>query len=62
MNPQEIPIVAADLMQLLGIQHPSTLRTMIKFGRIPQPDVRISQKTRYWHRSTLENAGLLKPK
>jgi hypothetical protein len=59
VNPQEIPLFAADLMQILGIQHPNTLRQMIKSGRIPQPDVRLTQKTRYWHRATLEKAGLL---
>jgi hypothetical protein len=56
---QEIPIFAADLMRLLGITHPNTLRVQLKDGKIPQPDVRISQKTRYWHRATLVKAGLL---
>jgi hypothetical protein len=62
MNPQEVPLFAVDLMQLLGVRHPNTLRLMIKSGRIPQPDVRISQKTRYWQQATLEKAGLLEPK
>ena len=46
-------------MQLLGIRHANTLRTWIKEGRVPEPDVRITQKTRYWHRTTLVKAGLL---
>jgi hypothetical protein len=28
---------------------------------VPEPDKKISQKTRYWHRSTLERAGLITP-
>lgn len=59
MTTIDIPFFPADLMQLLGITHPNTLRMQIKGGRIPPPDVVISQKTRYWHRATLVTAGLL---
>lgn len=55
----EIPIFPADLMALLGISHANTLRTQIKAGKIPPPDVQITQKTRYWHRATLVKCGLL---
>ena len=59
MTAADTPIFSADLMALLGIQHPNTLRTQIKAGKVPPPDVRISQKTRYWHRATLVKVGLL---
>lgn len=59
MNTMEIPIFAPDIMKLLGIRHPNTLRVKIKNGQIPAPDVRLTQKTRYWHRETLVKAGLL---
>ena len=54
----EIPIFPRDLMATLGITHPNTLRVQIKARKIPPPDVSISAKTRYWHRSTLVKAGL----
>ena len=59
--PLEVPIFPADLMRLLGISHANTLRRYIADGRVPPPDKRISQKTRYRHRSTLEQAGLIEP-
>ncbi len=55
----DTPIFPADLMHMLGITHNNTLGRMLKSGRIPQPDVRITRKTRYWHRSTLVKAGLI---
>lgn len=55
----EIPLFQADVMALLGIKHPNTLRMQIKAGRVPGPDVRITQKTKYWHRASLVKAGLL---
>lgn len=58
----EIPIFPADLMKVLGITHSNTLRVQIRDGKVPKPDVQISQKTRYWHRSTLVKAGLLQAK
>ncbi|CAB5220706.1 hypothetical protein UFOVP241_20 [uncultured Caudovirales phage] len=59
MNAQDIPLFPADLMKMLGIKHPNTLRLKIKSGQIPEPDVQLTQKTRYWHRSSLVKAGLL---
>ena len=56
---QEVPYFAADVMRILGIRHTNTLRLKIKNGAIPKPDVRLSQKLRYWHRDTLVRAGLL---
>jgi len=46
-------------MAMLGIKHPNTLRQQIKAGRVPGPDVRITAKTKYWHRASLVKAGLL---
>lgn len=59
MNQYEIPLFQADVMALLGITHPNTLRQWVKQGRVPAPDVRITQKTKYWHRTSLVKAGLL---
>jgi hypothetical protein len=60
VNQAEVPYFPADMMRLMGIKHPNTLRIYIKENRVPEPDVRITAKTRYWHRSTLVRAGLLK--
>lgn len=57
----EIPYFPADVMRLLGIAHSNTLREYIKSGKVPQPDVQVSKKTRYWHRESLVTAGLLQP-
>lgn len=57
----EIPYYPEDVMALIGATHPATLRRSIKLGRIPPPDVQISQKIRYWHQATLIKAGLLMP-
>lgn len=51
----------ADIKRLLGVTSASALRDQIKAGKVPQPDVKLSQKTRYWYRSTLVKAGLLPP-
>lgn len=59
MSTQDIPIFPADLMAILGIKHPNTLRLRIKEGKVPAPDVRLTQKSRYWHRATLVQAGLI---
>ena len=55
----EIPYYPADVLRLIGAQHMDTLSRKIKDGTVPEPDVRISQKIRYWHRATLVKAGLL---
>lgn len=61
MTTLEVPIFPADLMRLLGISHANTLRRYIRDGKVPAPDKVISQKNRYWHRATLESAGLIAP-
>lgn len=55
----EPPVFVAELKALLGFTHSDTLRVKIKEGKVPPPDVKISQKTRYWHRETLRRVGLL---
>jgi hypothetical protein len=59
MITQEVPIFPKDLMTMLRIKDSKTLSDMIKRKRLPAPDVRLTAKTRYWHRATLVNAGLL---
>jgi len=59
MNQNEIPIYAKDLMLILNFKHMNTLRSAIKRGAVPPPDIQLSQKTRFWYKSTLLNAGLL---
>lgn len=55
----EPPVFAPELKSLLGFTHSDTLRVKIKEGKVPPPDVKISNKTRYWHRATLRRVGLL---
>lgn len=55
----ERPIFCEDLKRILGISSTNTLRRQIIAGRVPEPDVQITHKTRYWHRSTLVKAGLI---
>jgi hypothetical protein len=55
----ETPYFTKDLMGILGVTSTETIRVGIKKGKIPPPDVRISQKTRYWHESSLIKAGLI---
>ena len=61
MNQNEIPIYPQDLMRILNFKHMNTLRSAIKRGAVPPPDIQLSQKTRFWYRSTLPKAGLLQP-
>jgi hypothetical protein len=61
MNLAETPVFPHELRSYLGNMSPTTLRDQMKAKRIPPFDKVITQKTRYWHRSTLERAGLLPP-
>lgn len=61
MTTLETPIFPDELMRLLGIGHANTLRRYIKDGKVPEPDKKLSQKTRYWHRATLVKAGVIAP-
>lgn len=57
---QDAPVFPKDLMRTLGLKHRNTLREYIKAGKVPKPDVQLTAKTRYWHRSTLVKAGIVK--
>jgi len=59
MNQNEIPIYPHDLMRILNFKSVNTLRLAIKRGAVPPPDVKLSQKTRFWYKTTLLNAGIL---
>lgn len=60
MSLAEIPVTPQQLRQHLNNMSATTLRDQMKAKKIPPFDVVISQKTRYWHRRTLERAGILK--
>lgn len=55
----DIPVTPQQLRDHLGISA-TTLRDHMQANKIPPFDMVLSQKTRYWHRSTLERAGILK--
>jgi hypothetical protein len=57
----EAPVFVEELKALLGLKHTNTIRVMLRDGKIPQPDFRISQKSRYWHRASLRKCGILPP-
>lgn len=57
MNTQDPIIKRADLPRLLDV-HTDTVRRMIKDGKLPSFDVKLSQKTCGWRRSTLVAAGV----
>jgi predicted site-specific integrase-resolvase len=58
MSELQQPVFPAELAAALGIQI-KTLARMIKAGRVPPPDVRLTAKTRYWHRATLVDKNLI---
>lgn len=57
MNAADPIIKRADLPRLLDV-HTDTVRRMIKDGKLPKFDVRLSQKTCGWRKSTLVAAGV----
>jgi hypothetical protein len=62
INEDETPVFPGELRSYLGNLSATTLRDQMRAKRIPPFDKVITQKTRYWHRSTLERAGLLPPR
>ena len=58
MSALQQPVFPADLAAILGIQI-KTLARMIKAGSVPPYDVRLTAKTRYWHRATLVDKKVL---
>lgn len=62
MSDLDVPVFPHELRTYLKIKSASTLRDQMKAKRIPPFDMVVTQKTRYWYRSTLERAGLLPPR
>jgi predicted site-specific integrase-resolvase len=60
MNINTDIVYAHDLRETLGISA-NTLTMWLRQGRIPQPDVKITNRTRYWLRSSLVAAKVLPP-
>lgn len=60
MTNVDIPITPQQLRRHLNNMSATTLRDQMKADKIPPLDVVLTRKTRYWHRSTLERAGILK--
>lgn len=58
MSALEQPVFPSDLAAALGIEV-KTLSRWIKAGKVPTFDVKLSAKTRYWHRSTLVDKKLI---
>lgn len=63
-KPQEQPAVVEDrviwrreLQEAMQVRS-DTIRRWIKTEKLPQPDVKISQKTLGWRLSTLQAAGI----
>ncbi len=56
---EETPVYPKEMMALLGVTRTFSLNRLIKADRVPAPDVKISQRVRYWHRATLRSRGLL---
>lgn len=61
MSDLDIPVFPHELRTYLKIKSASTLRDQMKSKKIPAFDVVVTQKTRYWFRSTLVKHGLLPP-
>jgi len=49
-----------DLQSMMSVSS-ETMRRWIKQGRLPKPDVAMSQKTMGWKISTLQNSGINLP-
>ena len=54
---QDTVIWRKDLCQKIGVCS-ETMRRWVKDGKIPKPDVALSQKTMGWRMSTLHAAGI----
>lgn len=61
MSDTDVPVYPSELMRFLKIEDGGTIRRQMKAGRLPPFDKVLSQKTRYWHRRTLVQAGILPP-
>jgi predicted DNA-binding transcriptional regulator AlpA len=54
---QDVVIWRRELPAKLGVTS-EAVRKMMKAGKLPKPDVDLSQKTRGWRMSTLHAAGI----
>ena len=59
MTPDKV-IWRHDLQAMMSVSS-ETVRRWIKQGRLPKPDVAMSQKTMGWKISTLQNSGINLP-
>lgn len=57
INEQDRVIWRHDLQTMMSVTS-ETMRRWIKQGRLPKPDVAMSQKTMGWRLSTLHNSGI----
>ncbi|MER2539928.1 MAG: hypothetical protein ABTQ26_11870 [Azonexus sp.] len=57
INEQDRVIWRHDLQTMMSVSR-ETMRQWIKKGKLPKPDVAMSQKTMGWRISTLHNAGI----
>jgi predicted DNA-binding transcriptional regulator AlpA len=48
----------AELMTLTNVTSTETIRRWLQQGRLPRPDVALSQRTTGWRLSTLRGAGI----
>jgi predicted site-specific integrase-resolvase len=61
IDPDDKVIWRRDLMKMLGGVASETVRRWLKEGKLPAPDVDLSQRTRGWRKSTLRAAGINVP-
>lgn len=57
INDEDRVIWRPDLQTMIGV-HSETVRRWLKAGKLPAPDVHLSQKTLGWRVSTLRAAGI----
>lgn len=57
INDEDRVIWRPDLQALIGV-HSETVRRWLKTGKLPTPDVHLSQRTLGWRLSTLRAAGI----
>lgn len=58
MTEPDDPIIWRSQLHTRLHRSSDTVRRMLKAGKLPKPDVDLSQKTRGWKRSTLRAAGV----
>lgn len=61
MSEEDKVIWRRDLRQIFGDVSNETVRRWMVSGKLPKPDVDLSQRTRGWRKSTLRAAGINVP-